>query len=548
MKNSIKIFWLAEFIVAISMILGIVPQSFAYLFLVVMLLGIWKLSSLDALRLYIFSIPIFVAMPANFLSESMSVWRFAVLFFVLKVFEEKFEILSIFKDGSGFSAKKSNLLLRLRAFFAEAKKSNYSHLIYPTLFLGAIGLLSLLFAESPGAGVKRIIFLASGFALFSIAYFAVKKKDDAMNVLKAVLVSGTGIMAVGYAQFVSTFFVNLYDFWGLWNNYVVRAFYGERTMVLLSYSNTWFSYYDDTGDIPPTLRMFSVMPDSHSFSILMIIFAPLALFYAFKSKSTKSKRIYTVLFLLMMLAIFFSGSRGTWVGWLGALFAVCYFSLRMPKKLKTGGSNTAVINKNVKIHKAVLVAILSFILLFPVSSFFLRENQDSQLIRAGREVTGDRRNALLHRTLSISDMDETSNKGRMEIWRDSLSSFAAHPVAGIGMGNFPLALSEKVSTSKMGASAHNIYLEMAVELGIIGLMLFVLLNVRILERFFELAYRFHDENLRFLAFSLLVFFFWILAYGFFDVVIFNDKVLMFLAIVFAVVYRLESLENEEKKP
>ncbi|MFA7169974.1 MAG: O-antigen ligase family protein [Candidatus Paceibacterota bacterium] len=546
MKNLVKIFWLSELVLAMLIILGVADATMAYISLFVLLLGVWKLSDLDALLLYIFSIPIFVALPSNFLSESMSVWRFAVLFFALKIFVEKFELLSILKNkGLTLADRKAEIISNFKVFFGDVKTSNYYGILYPTLLFGAVSFLSLIFAESLGVGIKKIIFLGSVFVLFGIVSFAVKNKNEAMKVLKAIFATGVGIMFVGYAQLASTFFITLYDFWGLWNNYVIEAFYGERTMVLLSYSNTWFSYYDPDGDIPPTLRIFSVMPDSHSFSMLMILFAPLALFYFYASKSKTDKRKNALIFILLLLAIFFSGSRGAWVGWLGALAATLYFyfSPKLAKRFRILEIKDYVFNK--KIYKTTLVAVMLFVVLFPVSSFVLRENQDSQLIREGREVTGERRNSLLQRTLSISDMDETSNKGRIEIWRDSLVSVTQHPIVGIGMGNFPLALSEKVTTSKMGASAHNIYLDVAVELGIVGLIIFLLLLFRLLEKLFLLTYKFQDRNLRFFAFSFLVFSLWIFTYGFFDVVILNDKVLMFFVIILALFYKLENLEGKE---
>lgn len=133
----------------------------------------------------------------------------------------------------------------------------------------------------------------------------------------------------------------------------------------------------------------------------------------------------------------------------------------------------------------------------------------------------------------------------MEIWRDSAFSITKHPVLGIGIGNFPLALSEKIGTAKLGASAHNIYLDIAVEMGLFGAAIFLWLLYRIFEKLFLLSRKFKEEKFRLLAFSFLVYFIWIFTYGFFDVVILNDKVLTFVVIVLAVLYKMEDLEEKE---
>jgi O-antigen ligase len=543
MKNLLKILWLIEFILALLIIAGVADATMAYISLFVLAVGIWKLNDLDALRFYIYSIPIFVVLPSSALSDSMSVWRVALLVFLLKVLVERFDMVALFKDkNKTLSEKKDVLVSDFRNFIANIKKANYYPVVLAALALAGAGVISLLGAQSLGAGVKKLIFLYSIFLLFGIVWFALRSREDARRLLRAVFVSGSAILAVGYAQFISVFLIRLYDFWWMWNNHIVNAFYGERTRNLLSYSNTWFSYYGD--DVPPTLRMFSVMQDSHSFSLLMILFAPLALYYAYTAPKRGTKAKYSAVFALMLLAVWFSGSRGAWVGWLGAFVAALYIFYydRLPALLRMFKVSTGTMN--LELRKKLLVAFLAFLVLFPVSNYLLGASQDAQLRLDGKLGRGESF-ALVMRTLSISDMDETSNKGRMEIWRDSAHAFLAHPLIGIGLGNFPLALGEKVATAKIGASAHNIYLDVAVEMGIIGLLAFLFLLWKLCLKLFRLGFGLRDEGMRFLSLALFVSFAWILAYGFFDVVIINDKVLMYVVIFLALMYRWESLENGE---
>lgn len=547
MTKLLKITAAAEFILAMLIISETLPAAFAYVSLAILLAGIWKLSSIEALQLYILSIPILISLPANSLSEAMSIWRIALLLFVLRVFLEKFEIRRIFlQKGLKFSEKAGKVKDEIAAFVREVRASNYYKTLIPAIIFMAIGAFSLLFAQSIGAGIKKMIFLGSVASLFSIVYFAAGSRGDVMKILKTVFISAIFILLVGYLQLAATFFMTLSDFWGIWDNFVIKPFYGERMMILLSYSNTWFSYYG-SDEVPATLRMFSVMPDSHSFSMLMILFAPLALFYSYGAVRKSDKVKYFALFAFMLLAIFFSGSRGAWVGWIGAISSALYFYLlpKFPKKMRPKAFLLGEIANHRKTYKTVFLSVLFFVALFPVTSYVLNVNQDVQLIREGK-LAGQEKFALLKRTWSISDMDETSNKGRMEIWKDSIASIAKHPVTGIGLGNFPLALSEKISTSKMGASAHNVYLDIAVEMGLFALLAFLLLLWRICVKLFSLSQKFHDGRFRLLAASSLVHFIWISTYGFFDVVIFNDKVFMFTVIIMALLYKMEDISEKEE--
>ena len=87
-----------------------------------------------------------------------------------------------------------------------------------------------------------------------------------------------------------------------------------------------------------------------------------------------------------------------------------------------------------------------------------------------------------------------SPEGRMEVWRRGLRYITADPFLGVGMANFPLAegmLSEEGrARAERGAGfkwsvAHNTFLEVAVELGLIAFTLFVaalVIAFRVLHR------------------------------------------------------------------
>jgi len=323
------------------------------------------------------------------------------------------------------------------------------------------------------------------------------------------------------------------------------VFYGENLSLLLSYSNTWFSYYDV---LPATLRMFSVFPDSHSFSLFILTAMPIVLFFIVHEKGPRKNNVILAM-SFYLLAIFFSGSRGVWVSSVAALaIGVVYFTnLRskingirdLSRKIRRGARE--------KINpRMILFSIMVFFILMPVSGFVLRKNQEVQLSSAGIEMGDVEEEAMFKRLVSISNLSESSNMGRIEIWNRTIGSINRHYLVGVGVGNFPLILDEELGTAKMGSSAHNIYFDIAAETGVIGLLAFILINLEILffsEKLFRKGLA--GDEMKIFAGAFFVYFSWVLAYGFFDVVFFNDKVLMFTVLAVSVLYSLKGAYLKE---
>jgi len=214
-----------------------------------------------------------------------------------------------------------------------------------------------------------------------------------------------------------------------------------------------------------------------------------------------------------------------------------------------------------------------FFVLFPFSSFVIEQAQIAEWKRLNNG--GDITSMLLFKRLkSIIDLDELSNKSRIEIWKDTLKSIEKHPVLGVGIGNFPSVLGKNISAAKKGASAHNLFLDIFSEMGIFGLMAFLGIFYQIAKRSSavfsgnagssenygrEICPHTQNENLeshearngqsnthkdvgvyKIFALSFAIYLSWILGYALFDVVLFNDKVLMLFTIALGLLYGIKS--------
>ena len=589
--TTLKTIFLSEFILVFAMAIGIAPQEFSYLILVLLVASFVKLNMLDSLKLFILSIPFFVALPANAFSDSMSIWRVLIIALFLKAGWEKYRwfhspSVSQYGINSGLWNRCARLLdyakrlhslketmeptylqkcsTALKGLWNQRLGSANKKLFLFTILFFIIASISLISAQDIGAGIKKMLFLANIFLLFPVVIFAIKKESDLREIFKAIFYSSLIIVFIGYFQFVLTFFITLSQFWYFWTDNVIKAFYGQNLSHLLSYSNTWFSYYKS---LPPTLRMFSVLPDSHSFAMIIIISTPVILSFLFLYMG-KKKKYMSIALIFFLLAIFFSGSRGAWVGSIFALaaglFLFLFSSIRTKnnsrsekirlailefvKLLKSKvGFNFNIENNSKYYSKLIAFSVLLFFVLMPVSSLILKQNQETQIMRSNISLSEEDKSkfSMFERAFSITDFSETSNKGRLQIWQETLVSINEKPFFGVGIGNFNYVLGENSAALKKGSSAHSIYFDIAAEIGIFGLIIFLFLIMEILKMAYTLYFKMEKKYLKIFAGSFFVYFTWICAYSLFDVVIFNDKVLIFVVIMIGALYSLGRIMNYE---
>lgn len=468
----------------------------------------------DSLWLTIASIPLYAALPIYETFDTFANWRILILVLAACLFFRRgLSSLGLEKTADG------------RWRFRDILKG--SALTWWVAGFLLIALLSFGVAFYKIIALKKLIFLLNILILFWIVKNLTRQQEDILRVWWAALIGGVVVAAVAVIQFLLVLFIPLYNFWEFWAGKVVSAFYGEGLANLLSYSNTWFAYYSVN---PPTLRLFSVFPDSHSFAMFNILLLPisLALFLYYK----ENRRLNILLKIMIALSFFgivMSGSRGAWLSIVPVFIVAIYFYLR-------------------KIDESLIKKSLQTLTLF-IIFFVLSIGYPPVLYTFQSWQTGDSASStfsFFERAKSISDLDEASNKGRLEIWRASLRSIVAQPLLGVGLGNYVVVLDEKVSAAKKGASAHNLYLDFASEIGIVGALFLVGIFGEILYTSWLVWRRSKELYFRFFGLLFGLYLLWVLGYSFFDVVLLNDKVLMLFMVSAATLYSLKSMTYDQK--
>jgi len=480
------------------MMLGVLPRE-ATLFLVGIFIFFVMFASLKQATLFaVFSIPLYTALPIIESFDSMAAWRIIVAILFLRVLV------------------RSPWILLSRSFRTSLGRLG----ILAGLFF-ALGTLSLFVAPEPIFGIRKLLYLANIFALFFVIREVVKNKQDFVDVLKYTFAGSVFTLLMGYAQFLTILFVPLFTFWQWWAQNVIPIFYGAALGNLLSYANTWFSYYEEA---EATLRVFSIFPDSHSFALSMVLALPVALTFFLMSRG-RTRLTLGAFVILAFLAIIFSGTRGVWIGAVPVLLTLITGFVLL-RACGSGGLSSRTRLRGVL--KLSIVTLLLFALLFPVSSQLLKFSQ----MRQGGIVS----ESSFERILTSFSTRELSNLGRIQIWKSTFESIARRPFLGVGIGNYPVVLNENVSATKEGASAHSLYLDVASEMGILAAVILLFMFLEILWRAIKVFLE--NEDLIFSTFAgfFAIYFLWVMAYSAVDVVLLNDKVLLLFVTLVALLY------------
>ncbi len=185
--------------------------------------------------------------------------------------------------------------------------------------------------------------------------------------------------------------------------------------------------------------------DPNYFTIAAVLILPLAWSLRQRSRKPGERRLLLAAMLVIAAATLLAASRGGFLGLSAGALWLAWHSRRRTQALCAG------------------LALLPLLLL----------SARSPLLRLLHPSAGDR----------------TAVEKREIVWRAGLRMLAAHPLAGVGLGNFKLQVANYENGSGGGATvssiAHNTYLEIAVELGLPGLAAWLLLWIaswRSLER------------------------------------------------------------------
>ncbi len=265
---------------------------------------------------------------------------------------------------------------------------------------------------------------------------------------------------------------------------VLVALYGIYQNFFTVADTTWQDtemFADIQGRVVSTLENPNVLAE------YLIMILPCAVAGFLISEKVYTKLCYLFAAGILGACLIFTWSRGAW---LGLLIAMMIFLLMYSKK--------------------VLVIGLFGILAIPFLPFVLPQS-------------------ILNRFLSIGNLGDTSTSYRVHIWEGTLNMLGDHFLGGIGVGTgvfgevYPRYA---LSGIESAPHAHNLYLQILVETGIVGFLLFFIFLFTFVKRNFTFFAKPLPTASRIMAAALFSGILAVLAQGMTDYIWYNYRVFL----------------------
>jgi O-antigen ligase len=203
------------------------------------------------------------------------------------------------------------------------------------------------------------------------------------------------------------------------------------------YSQAWLdkNMFEDI-----KMRVYSTFENPNVFGEYLILVIPIIVGLFFREKGIKKKVLLLGMLGINTLALVFTFSRGCW---LGILFALAILAVVIDRRF-----------------------ILLGVLLLMLAPFVLPES-------------------IINRFTSIGNMKDTSTSYRVAIWMGTIAMLKDYWFSGIGLGisSFNKVFPIYAYSGTSAQHSHNLYLQIMVENGIMGLIMF-----------FGIMYNFYKET------------------------------------------------------
>ncbi len=511
-KNKFKQkFWLAVYFIYLAfstamIATGMWPAQAAYINLGVQLIALFTFDLEHAAYSAVLAIPFYLVLP-NPKFDTFSQWR--VVFLVLL-------LIAVYKNRLWKNREK---LFSWDNWFG---------------FLAAAVLVSIIFAGDKYLGIKKFAFVFNAYFLYLVFYYSIKSKEQIKRAIKVASIPLFAYVIFGFIQLAISWSTNIYYFWQYWAIIISRPFYGPLFSDTSTYSNSWFSFDNHV----PSLRMFSLLPDSHAFAVICIfsvLFAS-ALLHFYKSEKTRkaktAKVLLWIILVLSVLGMIFSGTRGVWAGLAApAIILIYLYVSRYGRQL----------------IKPMFYPLIIFIVAIAASPLI---NRGAEMLLQ-KNTQGN----FFTRATSIYSLTDSSNAGRLKIWGYTIVHIIAeHPLVGIGYGNFETAVTtsqeQQFNLPKDYITAHNLYLNIFAEAGILGFAGLLLYFYKIADEFWEFFkkhYLFENDSHVFFAVNAGLYLIWVFAYSLVDETLLNDRVLICFFIILALSARIIKLYAKDRE-
>jgi O-antigen ligase len=298
----------------------------------------------------------------------------------------------------------------------------------------ALAVISALWAENTLWATRKALFLFSYAPLLFVLNDLFERGGlaAALKILRSFVFGSCIAACIGIFQFLLQFAFGVDAVYRAWVGKILPIFLGNTfSAEVEKFPSLLANIGGET-----VLRATAFFPDPHMLSFFMGMSIPFAIALAVLSVGKAEKRLFLLMAGTIFLADLLSFSRG---GYAGLLIGVVSFILLRKKAI--------------------------------ISSFRMKIALVSMI--SGTVVLLAIPNPVQDRILSSFSLDDGSNSGRIAIWKEAVHFSSESPLFGYGLGNYPLVV-KPTAAYREPIYAHNIFLDIMVDLGAVGLALFSL--------------------------------------------------------------------------
>ncbi|MGM0410231.1 MAG: O-antigen ligase family protein [Bacillota bacterium] len=187
-------------------------------------------------------------------------------------------------------------------------------------------------------------------------------------------------------------------------------------------------------------RLTSTYNNANTAGSYFMMIALFAFSYLLFNKNKKYKIISFMYFLSSTILLMLTYSRGAWLGYIfGIILALMIFIYRL------------------ETNKSRIIMIVSFLILVTLSVLLLPTS-------------------VIERFKSIDNLESKSINQRLIQYKVGFNILKDYPILGVGIGRFSEIFNEyKIEGAKSFRHIHNIYLDVAVETGLLGFFTMVII-------------------------------------------------------------------------
>lgn len=376
------------------------------------------------------------------------------------------------------------------------------------LYISVAG-FSLLNSVILSSSIPALLRTMANFSLFFVVLSVVKTRDQVKKVIFLLLVTATVISVFAIIQ-------------GCLSEQILEGFIRSHPL-LMKFFFREDEVFKSIMLAPSQLhRPFLPMGSPDILSEFLYILLPLAFILRYDGENWGINKFCLYLLIAFgWVAMIFSNSRGGFLG-LFISFGVL-----------------AILTKNFKF----VFRPLMYLSIFGGSAIIIFWNE----LKLG----------ILSRVLDISQILTSFKEGRLKFWLAGLEIFKNYPLIGAGYGSL-FKMLDRYGVKWWGWGrfmgyqitpnySHNMYIDTAAELGILGLTVFLWLSFRVLKLAYNNFTQTEDKELKCLSLWYFCIFVGILVHSIFDTFLFyGPRISMLFWLISGLVVSLKRIGEEEE--